>query len=140
MIPARKGSKGVKDINIRLLCGVPLISYSITTALDFRSIDDVFLNSDSNDFLEIGEKWGAKTYKRPEQLGSDETQMLQVIKDFIKNLEKIGKQYDAIIALYPVYQLRNGNDLEHMTNIFESNGGDRPLIGFKVPKTHPYLS
>ena len=47
LIPARGGSKGIKDKNITPLCGKPLIAYSVLAAKESRYIDDVVVTTDS---------------------------------------------------------------------------------------------
>lgn len=139
MIPARSGTKGFPDKNIKNLCGRPLISYSIEAALKCSQINETFINSDSKKYLDIGMELGAKPFLRSKELAKDDTSMKSVIINFIKILEEQGKIFDAIIVLYPVYPIRNSNDLDNMITAFKKIGGNRPLIGMKIPKTHPYL-
>lgn len=139
MIPARSGTKGFPDKNIKNLCGRPLISYSIEAALKCNQINETFINSDSKKYLDIGMELGAKPFLRSKELAKDDTSMKSVIINFIKILEEEGKTFDAIIVLYPVYPLRNSNDLDKIINTFKKIGGNRPLIGMKIPETHPYL-
>jgi CMP-N-acetylneuraminic acid synthetase len=60
IIPARAGSKSLPDKNIALLMGHPLLSYSITTALQCDFIDQVYVTSDSEDIINIAENYGSK--------------------------------------------------------------------------------
>ena len=53
IIPARSGSKGVKDKNIRDLCGKPLMAYSIEAALRSGEFDEVMVSTDSEKYAEI---------------------------------------------------------------------------------------
>ena len=53
LIPARSGSKGIPDKNIKLLDGVPLIAYSIAAALQSSIIDRVIVSTDSEEYAEI---------------------------------------------------------------------------------------
>ena len=64
MVPARDGSKGLPDKNITNISGRPLISYAIEPLTKCEKIKSVYLNSNSNKYLDIGLKWGAKKYKR----------------------------------------------------------------------------
>ena len=72
-IPARAGSQRVKNKNMRLLNGKPLISYAIKSAKDSKFLTDIYVNSDSDEIGEYGKTLGCKFYKRPEYLGSDTT-------------------------------------------------------------------
>ncbi len=138
-IPARCGSKGVQNKNIMNLLGRPLISYTIEAARRCPEISELYLNSDSEEYLEMGIKYGAKPFLRPHELSSDITPTNSVLEHFSTTLVERGKIYDAILVLYPVYPLRSQDDLTQIIKAFKSKGGTRPLVGLKTPKTHPYL-
>ena len=60
IIPARSGSKGLKDKNIIELCGKPLIAYSIEAALETGLFDHVIVSTDSEHYAEIAQHYGAE--------------------------------------------------------------------------------
>ena len=59
IIPARSGSKGVKDKNIRELLGKPLLAYSIEAAEKSGCFDNIFVSTDNERYALIAEKYGA---------------------------------------------------------------------------------
>ena len=59
IIPARSGSKGLKDKNIKQLCGKPLLAYSIECAIESCKFDKVFVSTDSQEYARIAEEYGA---------------------------------------------------------------------------------
>ena len=63
MIPARLGSKRVKNKNLRLLGNKPLISHVIETAKDSNIFDDIYINSESEIFENIANQYNIKFYK-----------------------------------------------------------------------------
>ena len=72
IIPARSGSKGVKDKNIRNLCGKPLMAYSIAAALNSGMFDQVMVSTDSEKYAEIARQHGASVpFLRSETTSSD---------------------------------------------------------------------
>ena len=74
IIPARAGSKGIKNKNISLLGGLPLIAWSICAANNSRYIDDFVVTSDSQKIINISKKFNAKKIiKRPINLSDDKT-------------------------------------------------------------------
>jgi CMP-N-acetylneuraminic acid synthetase len=74
IIPARSGSKGVKDKNIRKLAGYPLLAYSIATARMVPSVSRVLVSTDSPSYAEIAKSYGAEVpFLRPPPLSSDES-------------------------------------------------------------------
>ena len=139
MIPARSGSKGLINKNIMNLQGKPLMSYTIEAACQCSEINAVYLNSDSKNYLEIGNKYGAKSFLRSQSFSTDTTSMKSVLEDFSAKLAHQNELYDAVIVLYPVYPLRSTRHLTNIVQVFKSKGGKKALIGLKEPKTHPYL-
>ena len=72
LIPARSGSKGVSNKNIRPLAGFPLIAYSIKAALKSKLIDRVIVSTDSEEYAEIAREYGAEVpFLRPSELSGD---------------------------------------------------------------------
>ena len=138
IVPARSGSKGLPGKNIKPLLGKPLIAHAIEPAVRCADIDAVFINSDSQDYLEIGQQYGAKPFLRPRELAGDECSIMDVISHFVKGLEEMGEHYDAVMLLYAVYPLRTTRDLQGIIDTFKSHGGERSLVGIMPPKSHPY--
>lgn len=72
IIPARAGSKSVKDKNIALLDGHPLIAYSIMAALQSQHISRVLVSTDSEYYRDICLSYGAQVpFLRPAELATD---------------------------------------------------------------------
>ena len=100
IIPARSGSKSIKNKNIVLLSGKPLISYSIKTALACKQIDKVIVSTDSPKIARIAKKYGAEVpFVRKKQLSSDETPMFLVAKDAISRFEKKDQKISLLIPV-----------------------------------------
>ena len=71
MIPARLGSKRVKNKNLRLLGGKPLIAHVIETVKETNIFDEIYINSESDVFKQIADSYGINFYKRPSELSTD---------------------------------------------------------------------
>lgn len=87
MIPARLGSKRIKNKNLRLIDGIPLIQYIINAAKKSNLLDEIYLNSESIKFKEIADKSGINFYQRPSHLSSDDATNDDFALDFINNVE-----------------------------------------------------
>ena len=59
IIPARSGSKRVKNKNIRKLIGLPLLTHTIKHSLNTKLIDRTIVSTDSNNYAKIAKKYGA---------------------------------------------------------------------------------
>ena len=80
VIPARSGSKGVPDKNIKLLAGRPLLAYSIAAARLVRGIRRVIVSTDSDRYADIAREYGAEVpFLRPGELARDSSTDYDVI-------------------------------------------------------------
>jgi len=140
MIPARAGSKGLPGKNVKELCGRPLLDYSIRPALECPLVSNVYVNSEDDGYLSLAERLGARRYRRSGELATDTAAMGPVVQSFYRELLDAGHQYDAILVMYPVYPLRTAGEIGRFITAFFEAGGDRPMIGLKPAKTHPFLS
>lgn len=130
MIPARKGSTRLKLKNLALLNGKPMIYYSIKAALDSGVFDDIYLNSDSDMFKEIADRYGVKFYKRPESLGGSDIKSDDVVADFISNHE-----CDIIAWVNPTSPLQHNYEVKAVVNYFIGNDLDS-LITVETKQVH----
>ena len=71
LIPARSGSKRIPNKNVVMLCGKPLMVWSIEFALESKLFDNVVVSSDSEEYLSIAERAGARPLLRPAELATD---------------------------------------------------------------------
>ena len=113
IIPARSGSKGLKDKNIRMLCGKPLIAYSIECAAKSQLFDKIFVSTDSLQYAQIAEKYGGDaSFLRTEKNSGDEANSWDVVKEVIANFEDKNDIYDNIMLLQPTSPLRSSEDIK----------------------------
>tara|TARA_B100000902_G_scaffold300532_1_gene288124 strand:- start:2190 stop:2855 length:666 start_codon:yes stop_codon:yes gene_type:complete len=118
-IPARAGSKRVKNKNLRPLNGSPMISYAIQAAKRSRLLTDIYVNSDSNEIGNYGESLGVKFYKRPEELGGDHTTSDEYNYDFINAIKP-----DILVQVNPVCPLIDGDDIDNIIAFFIDKNAD----------------
>lgn len=112
IIPARSGSKGLKDKNIKLLQGKPLIAYTIEAALQSEVFDEVFVSTDSKEYAEIAKQFGAHVpFLREEYLATDGASTLDVIKDALEKYKDMGQSFDTVCILQPTSPLRRSSDI-----------------------------
>lgn len=118
VIPARSGSKSVKDKNIRPIAGKPMLAYSIEHALKSPSINRVIVSTDSELYAEIAEKYGAEVpFIRPAEYATDTALDIDVFKHALTYLkEKENYVPDIVVQLRPTYPIRDIHDIENMIN------------------------
>jgi len=112
VIPARSGSKRVPDKNIRLMCGKPIISYTIKAALQSKIISSVIVSTDSEEIAEISLDYGAEVpFLRSKVLSDDYTPVSLVTLDVIEQLRLKGKEYKNVVQLLPNCPMRDSTDI-----------------------------
>lgn len=112
IIPARSGSKGLKDKNIKLLNGKPLMAYTIEAAQKSNLFDEIFVSTDSEEYAKIARDFGANVpFLRNKKLSSDTASSWDVVKDLLMNYKKLGKKFDTVALLQPTSPLRKFDDI-----------------------------
>jgi CMP-N,N'-diacetyllegionaminic acid synthase len=105
LIPARSGSKRVKDKNIREIGGMPLISWALALAMNVPEFDRVLLSTDSKDYARIA-NWAGVIF-RPPELCSDTTGDAEVIKNAIGWCQDtLGQDFDWVVYIRPTTPFR----------------------------------
>ncbi len=136
IIPARAGSKSIKNKNISNLGGKPLIAYTIEAVKKSNLIDFV-VSSDSNKILDISKKYGAKNLiLRPKKYAQDKTRSVFLFKYLRKQLEKNYK-FDVIMILQPTSPLRTHTDINRSIKLFKENKCDSVISVTSVGGMHP---
>ena len=139
IIPARGGSKGLPGKNIRILCGKPLIAWSIEHARKSKYIDDIFVSTDSHEIASVAEEYGVKVPElRPDYLASDSAPSSEFIIYTLEKLLKEGKRYDYFILLEPTSPLRDVDDVDRSIEMLIDNPASESIVGVAMSGTiHP---
>lgn len=112
IIPARSGSKGLKDKNIKELNGVPLMAYSINAALESHLFDEIMVSTDSERYQEVAIQSGASVpFLRSEETSSDVAGSWDVVREVLSNYRSLGKEFDTVCLLQPTSPLRRTEDI-----------------------------
>jgi CMP-N,N'-diacetyllegionaminic acid synthase len=112
IIPARSGSKGLQDKNIRLLNDKPLIAYTIEAALISGMFDEIFVSTDSEKYAGIAKKYGANVpFLRSEELSSDIASSWDVVREVLSIFRELDKKFDTFALLQPTSPLRTSDDI-----------------------------
>ena len=110
IIPARSGSKSVRDKNIKLLGNKPLIAWSIKACLKSKQISKIYISTDSKKYANIAKNFGpVEILFRPKKLSTDYSTDYEMIEHAIKN---INFEYEFIAHIRPTTPLRKVNDLD----------------------------
>lgn len=128
LIPARAGSKGIPDKNIKLINGKPLIAWSIEQALASTLVEDVYLSTDGEKIRDIGLQFGAKApFLRPAEFASDTASTEVVMLHFLEWLETAALPMDALVLLQATSPLRSKTLIDDCIHTFMDSGADSLL-------------
>ena len=117
IIPARSGSKGLKDKNIIDLCGKPLISYTIEAAILSGEFSHVIVSTDSEYYASISRQYAAEVIMRGYELSNDKATTYMVLEDILKN--RLTENIDYFVLLQPTSPLRNATHIKEAIKKFE---------------------
>ena len=121
VIPARSGSKGLKDKNIVELGGKPMMVWSIEAALKSGIFERVIVSTDSVEYAGIAREAGADVMMRGEALSSDSATTYDVLADL---LGRVDKGYDYFTLLQPTSPFRTAEQVGEAAELFESRFAD----------------
>lgn len=121
IIPARSGSKGVRDKNIRDLCGKPLMVYTIEAALESGEFDEVMVSTDSERYAEIARQYGANVpFLRSAKTASDTASSWDMVDEVLSCYAALGKTFDTFCLLQPTSPLRTKEDIRGAYELFRA--------------------
>ena len=107
VILARGASKGIPNKNIKNLNGKPLIQYAIDASKMSIVGEETYVSSDSEKILEIAERLGAKTIKRPNNISDDLDKSELALLDFVNRVDS-----DIVVFIQPTSPMISAGDID----------------------------
>lgn len=139
IIPARAGSKGIPNKNIKPLAGKPLVFYSIEAALNSKYVTRTVVSTESSEIKKIAQSFGAEVIDRPKELAQDETKTAPVMLQVLAELETQNYVPDVVVLLQATCPLRDSKELDEAFELFfnnQKNGCDSVFAGKMLGTTH----
>jgi N-acylneuraminate cytidylyltransferase len=122
IITARGGSKRIPKKNIKDFMGKPLISYSITAAIDSGVFEKVIVSTDSQEIKDIALKYGAEVpFMRSEKNSDDFATTADVILEVLDKLKENGDEYHKACCIYPTAPFLTGKKLIESWELFNNS-------------------
>ncbi len=120
VIPARSGSKGVKDKNIKELGGIPLIGHTILAAKASGLFSCIHVSTDSPDYAACAKRYGADaSFLRDAALSSDSAGSWDVVRWVVERFVEQGQRFDTVALLQPTSPLRTAEDIAAAYRLLE---------------------
>jgi CMP-N,N'-diacetyllegionaminic acid synthase len=138
LIPARAGSKRVRDKNIARLGGHPLLAYSIAAARESGVFDAVVVSTDSPRYAEIARHYGADVPElRPDALAGDRSPDIEWVEHMLNVLDRRGTPYDLFSILRPTSPFRQGETIRRAWKAFGEDPSADSLRAVEPCQQHP---
>src|SRR3989338_7889498 len=114
LIPARGGSKGILNKNIRVFAGKPLLVHTIAAEKKSRYVTRIVVSTESRAIANVARKYGAEVpFLRPRELAGDRAKATDAVYHLLTTLEKqSGYMPDYVVLLQPTSPLRESKDID----------------------------
>lgn len=140
IIPARGGSKGIPNKNVKMLAGKPLIYYSIEAGHNSKYVTRTVLSTEAKNVKKVAQEYGCEVIDRPIELAQDTTMTIPVMIHVLNYLkEKENYEPDAVVLLQPTCPLRDSKRLDKVIECYFENlkkGHDSVFAVKSIGTTH----
>ena len=135
IVPARGGSKGVPDKNLRTLAGRSLLDRTADVARRSGVIDRAILTTDSEAIAGAGRNAGLEVpFMRPSTLAQDDTPMLAVVRHAVDEISRRGWNADLIVLLQPTSPLRTPDHIRCAVEMLRASAADSVVTVVEIPR------
>lgn len=125
IIPARSGSKGLPNKNIKELNGHPLLYYSIKAAQESRLFSEIMVSTDSEVYAEIAKSCGANVpFLRSIDNSNDGASSWDVVREVLANYNSLGLAFNTVCLLQPTSPLRESKDIINAYELLNEKEAD----------------
>jgi YrbI family 3-deoxy-D-manno-octulosonate 8-phosphate phosphatase len=137
IIPARSGSVGIKDKNVRPFCGMPLLVRAIRAAKKATSVDRVIVTTDSERYGEICRAAGADVIVRPPDLATSTASSESALLHVLEELRTVGEELpEWLVFMQCTTPFTRPEDIDGLLQKVQASGADS---GFTAVKSHRFL-
>ena len=134
ILPARSGSKGVKNKNLRLLAGKPLLSWSAKALVDARGVDIKICSTDSQEIAEVAKQTGLEVpFVRPADLATDDSAVIGTIQHALRWFEERGHDFSHVVLVQATSPTVKSADIENGLKIIQEGHADSVVTAVEVP-------
>jgi CMP-N,N'-diacetyllegionaminic acid synthase len=119
IIPAKAASTRLKQKNMRLLGGKPLLQWAIDSAKEAQLEADILVSSESDEIIQFALSQNTAAQQRPEKLAVDPAGVVDVALHVLGELETTGKHYKTLIILLPTCPFRTAQDIQQAMQLYK---------------------
>ncbi len=134
IIPARGGSKGLKDKNILDLLGKPLIGYTIEAALDSKLLDRIVVSTDSNKIAKVvRDHYKVEVIMRPSGIAKDSSPIEEALLHAVEYMQNENDyRADIVVWMQPNVPIRKGGLVDKVVHDLINSDADSCVTCYEV--------
>ena len=133
IIPARGGSKGLKNKNIKLLVGKPLIGYAIEAALESKLADKIVVSTEDKKIAEVSRNYGIQVVDRPIEYSTDTAPIEWALRHAVRHLEENEKYFaDIVVWLQANVPIRKRGQIDNVVHKLSDTMADSTITVTEV--------
>jgi len=142
IIPARGGSKGLPNKNIKKIYGKPLIYWTLKRVKESKLIDKYFISTDSIKIKNVCEKIGFDIpILRPSEFAEDDSPSSDVVIHALDYFKKLSLKFDYVVLLEPTSPLRKPDDIDNaIKKLIDDQNSDTLVSLGEVHMEHPSIT
>ena len=139
IIPARGGSKGLPDKNIRPLAGIPLIAHTILLARSCPEVKVCVVSTDSSQIAAVAREYGGEVpFLRPPELAQDDTPIWPVLQHAMREMERrLDLRFGSLLLLQPTSPGRLPEDVARGVAMLDQDANAVGVIAVSEPSFNP---
>jgi CMP-N,N'-diacetyllegionaminic acid synthase len=137
-IPARSGSKRVRDKNVKPLAGHPMLAYTVRAAIDSGVFDAVVCATDSQQYADIARYYGAEVpFLRSAEISGDKSPDIEWVTWMLDTLSAQNRAFDIFSILRPTSPFRRPRTIRRAWDLFVADPSADSLRAVGKCKQHP---
>lgn len=138
LIPARSGSKRIRNKNLLTIGRHPIIAYSIASAIESQLFERIIVSTDSENYATVALHYGAEVpFMRPSHFSQDESRDIEWVSHALQKLRESGQDFDVFSILRPTSPLRTASTIRRAFSDFFSHEACDSLRAVEPCSQHP---
>ena len=121
IIPARSGSKRIKNKNFKNFKGKPIIVYSILTAIKSKIFNKIVVSTDNKQYYKYLNRFDVNISLRPKKISNNSATIESVLRSVLSEYDQFGKIYNEVWSFAPCSPLIKTHDLIKASKLLKKN-------------------
>ena len=128
IIPARGGSKRIKNKNIKIFCGRPIISYTLENVIKSKLFNKIHVSTDSSKIRKVCENKIKFDFMRQKKLSGDKISVMSVVKYVVNKYKEKGLNFDEVWLVFPCSPLIEIKDFLNIAKLIKKNKNKKTIL------------